>query len=124
MLSRSFGASTFTAFWQYWNPIWGYGLGKYVYAPLQKILPSWTALLITFVVSGALHDIVVMALRQSIAFTITIWFLFLGIGVVASEALGVEFSKQPKMIRVAINLTYLLTCFILMLVTKNTFKLP
>jgi hypothetical protein len=33
MLHRSFGAASFAAFWQYWNPIWGYGLGKYVYTP-------------------------------------------------------------------------------------------
>ena len=35
MLYRSFGAGTYAGFWQYWNPIWGYGLGKYVYAPLN-----------------------------------------------------------------------------------------
>ncbi|MCB0198341.1 MAG: hypothetical protein KDJ65_40755, partial [Anaerolineae bacterium] len=25
MLRRSFGAASFAGFWQYWNPIWGYG---------------------------------------------------------------------------------------------------
>jgi hypothetical protein len=33
MLIRSFGAGTFARFWQYWNPIWGYALGRYIYAP-------------------------------------------------------------------------------------------
>ncbi len=28
MLHRSLGAASFAGFWQYWNPIWGYGLGK------------------------------------------------------------------------------------------------
>lgn len=33
MLYRSFGAASFAACWQYWNPIWGYGLVKYVQCP-------------------------------------------------------------------------------------------
>lgn len=64
MLRRSFGASSFAGFWQYWNPIWGYGLGKYVYSPLQRVLPMAIALITTFVISGALHDLVTMALRR------------------------------------------------------------
>lgn len=28
MLIRSFGAGSFGRFWQYWNPIFDYGLGK------------------------------------------------------------------------------------------------
>lgn len=38
MLQRSFGAASFAGFWQQWNPIWGYGLGRYVYAPLRRVL--------------------------------------------------------------------------------------
>jgi len=45
MLQRSFGAASFAGFWQYWNPIWGYGLGKYVYSPLRRVLPAVIALI-------------------------------------------------------------------------------
>ena len=60
MLARSLGAGSFGEFWRYWNPIWGYGLGKYVFAPLKKALPPALALVATFVVSGALHDLATM----------------------------------------------------------------
>ena len=36
MLHRSFGAGTLAKFWQYWNPIWGYYLGRYIHGPLKK----------------------------------------------------------------------------------------
>ena len=64
MLQRSFGAPSFAGFWQYWNPIWGYGLGKYVYSPLQRVLPAAIALIMTFVVSGGIHDLVTIALQS------------------------------------------------------------
>ncbi len=81
MLRRSFGAQSFAGFWQYWNPIFGYGLGKYVYAPLRTYLPAFIALILTFVICGLGHDLITMALRQEITFLFTPWFFFLGSGV-------------------------------------------
>ena len=124
MLYRSFGAGTFAGFWQYWNPIWGYGLGKYVYAPLQRGLPSWLALILTFVVSGGLHDLVIMALRRSVAFIFIPWFFLLGVGVVAGRALGMDFSNQAWNIRAGINLIYIITCFGVMMIAKYIFAFP
>ncbi len=37
MFIRSFGAGSFARFWQYWNPIFGYGLGKYVYITVTPV---------------------------------------------------------------------------------------
>jgi hypothetical protein len=68
MLYRSFGAASFATFWQYWNPIWSYGLGNYVYSPLRQILPPFAALILTFVISGGIHDLVIMAINRSITF--------------------------------------------------------
>jgi hypothetical protein len=79
MLIRSFGAGSFGQFWQYWNPIFGYGLGKYVFSPLQRFLPSAVALVMTFIVSGGIHDLVTMAIRRSTAFLFTPWFFLLGV---------------------------------------------
>jgi hypothetical protein len=119
MLRRSLGAASFVEFWQYWNPIWGYALGKYVYAPAQQILPRSVAFVITFIVSGSIHDLVTMLVRRAFAFFFTPWFFLLGLGAVLSQALGVNFSKLPLWQRVAVNLLYLVTCLILTLFFKK-----
>ena len=63
MLNRSLGAKSFAAFWQYWNPIWGYYLTYKVFLPAKNIFPAGLALLFTFAVSGALHDLAVMIVK-------------------------------------------------------------
>lgn len=124
MLHRSFGARTFASFWQYWNPIWGYGLGKFVYSPLKQFLPSPISLILTFGISGALHDLATMAVRRSVAFFFTPWFLLLGLGVLLGRALDMDLSKRPWSFRAAINFTYLLICLIGTLIAKRTFGFP
>jgi len=120
MLYRSFGANSFAGFWQYWNPIFGYGLGKYVYAPLQRFLPLWAALIWTFVASGGIHDLVTMAIRRSSAFLFIPWFFLLGVGVVLGRAVKMDLSKYAWMIRACIHLAYILFCLWLTLVFRNT----
>jgi len=119
MLYRSFGASSFAGFWQYWNPIFGYGLGKYVYAPLQRFLPSWGALIMTFVVSGGIHDLVTMAIRRSSAFLFVPWFFLLGVGVVLGRAVKMDSSKRPWLVRAVINFSYIILCLGITLVLRQ-----
>jgi len=107
MLQRSFGAASFATFWQYWNPIWGYGLGKYVYSPMHRVLPAAIALIMTFVVSGGIHDLVIMALRRSLTFIFTPWFFVLAVGVVLGRAAGMDLSSRNLSVRVGINFAYL-----------------
>ena len=107
MLQRSFGATSFAGFWQYWNPIWGYGLGKYVYSPLQRIMPAAMAVIMTFIVSGLIHDLVTMALRGAVTFFFTPWFFILGVGVVLGRAVGMDLSGRSFWMRVSINFAYL-----------------
>jgi len=121
MLYRSLGASSFAGFWQYWNPIWGYGLGKYVYAPLQRVWPSTIALILTFVISGGLHDLATMAIRWSGAFLFTPWFFFLGVGVVLGRAIGMDLSSRPWLVRAGVNLTYIAVCLAVTLMAKRAF---
>ncbi len=64
MMYRSFGAGSFGGFWQYWNPIWGYNLGKFIYSPLKRVLPRAFAVIVTFAISGAVHDLATMAVRR------------------------------------------------------------
>jgi len=92
MLLRSFGTQTFAGFWQHWNPIWGYYLGKYVFVPLRTLFPNHVSVVLTFVVCGLIHDLVIMAVRQDVVFLFTPWFFFLGISVVLGKLLRVDFA--------------------------------
>ncbi len=107
MLRRSFGASTLAGFWRHWNPIWGYELSRFVNQPLNRVLPLSLALVLTFVVSGLIHDAVIMALRGEPAFIFTTWFFFLALGVVADEAFRWNFGGRPWMVRAGLMLAYL-----------------
>lgn len=124
MMQRSFGATSFARFWQHWNPIWGYGLGKYVYSPLQRVLPMVIALIITFVLSGVIHDLVTMALRRSVTFLFTPWFFVLGVGVVIGRAAGMDLSNRSWGFRAGVNLTYLVASLAITLVVKRLLAIP
>ena len=124
MLQRSFGATSFAGFWQYWNPIWGYGLGKYVYSPLQRVLPAVLALIMTFVISGGIHDLVTMALRRSVTFLFTPWFFVLGVGVMVGRVAGMDLSSRSWGIRASINLAYLVIGLAITLMAKRVLAIP
>jgi hypothetical protein len=119
MLARSFGAGTFARFWQYWNPIWGYALGRYVFAPLRKILPPALALILTFTLSGAVHDLAATLVRRAPAFLFTPWFTLMGLAVVAGRAFRLDYGHRPRATRVAINLGIILGCLALTLLAKQ-----
>lgn len=110
MLLRAFGAPTFAGFWRHWNPVFGYALGRYVYTPLQRWLPRAPALVVTFGLCGALHDLVTMAVRGAPAVFFTPWFLLLGIGVLLGRAAHLDTSARPWWARAAVNLAYVGTC--------------
>jgi hypothetical protein len=107
MLRRSFGARSFAGFWQHWNPVFGYYLGTRVFSPLKRILPTRLALVLTFVVNGAIHDAVMIVARQGMAFFFTPWFLVLGTGVVVSNTVGMDLAQQSFTLRTLIHSTYL-----------------
>lgn len=110
MLYHSLGAGSFAKFWQYWNPIWGYALGRFIYAPLQRFLPAMLALILTFTVSGAIHDVATMLVRRAPAFLFTPWFFLMSIAVVIGQFLKIDYSKQSFAIRVMINLAFIFAC--------------
>jgi hypothetical protein len=116
MLHRSLGAGTFAGFWRYWNPVFGYYLGRYVYSPSRSFLPRPAALVVTFVFCGALHDLVTTAVRGSVAFFFTPWFFLMSLGVVLGSAVGLDFSHRPWAVRAGVNLAYIVACLTLTLV--------
>jgi len=110
MLSRSLGAGKFSIFWQYWNPIWGFYLGKYIFKPLKLILPQALSLIITFVVCGFIHDLAIMLLKWKFTLLLTPWFLFMGLSVILSDYAKVNYSKFPWIIRASINIIIITGC--------------
>ena len=119
MLLRSFGAGTFAKFWQYWNPIWGYALGRYVYESLNRFLPASVSLILTFTISGGIHDLATMLVRGAPAFLFMPWFFLMGVVVVFGRLLKLDYSAHPFLIRVAINLSLVVACLMLTLALQH-----
>lgn len=113
MLNRSLGAGKFSIFWQYWNPIWGYYLGKYIFKPLKFIFPAALSLIITFIVCGFIHDIAIMLLNQKFSLFLTPWFLFMGLCVIITDYAKVDYSNFPWLGRASINLLIITGCLFL-----------
>ncbi|WP_193164527.1 MBOAT family O-acyltransferase [Microbulbifer hainanensis] len=107
MLSRSLGAGSFPVFWHYWNPIWGYYLSRNVMKPLGLFLPSWLAVVFTFLVSGALHDLAVSLVKWKVIIFFTPWFALMGITVVLSKHFAISYRSYPWFVRTAINILFI-----------------
>jgi len=103
MLSRSLGAKSFPIFWQYWNPIWGYYLSRNVMKPLNRFLPAWAAIFVTFLVSGAIHDLAVSLFKAQPIFFFTPWFGIMGLVVVASNKFNISYGSFGWPVRASIN---------------------
>lgn len=110
MLSRSLGAGKFSIFWQFWNPIWGYYLGIFIFKPLKLILPQALSLIITFVVCGFIHDLTIMLLKWKFTLLLTPWFLFIGFCVILGDYAKIDYSKFPWITRATINIGIILCC--------------
>ena len=115
MLRRSLGAGSFAGFWRFWNPIWGYYLGLYVFRPANRALPYPLAIVVTFLVSGAIHDLVTTAVRGSPTLLFTPWFFLMSVGLLLGETAHMDLSARPWAFRVVTNLTYIGTCLLLAL---------
>ena len=107
MLSRSFGASSFPVFWHYWNPIWGYYLSRNVMRPVANFLPITLASFITFLVSGALHDIAVSIIKWKTIFFFTPWFGLMGLMVIGSKGVGISYGHVSWPVRALINASFI-----------------
>jgi D-alanyl-lipoteichoic acid acyltransferase DltB (MBOAT superfamily) len=110
MIVCSLGAGTFSKFWRYWNPIWSYYLGKYIFKPLKTVFPVAVSLLLTFTFCGFLHDLVVMFIRWDFVFLLTPWFFLMGLCALIGDFAKIDYSKFPWMVRAVINITIILIC--------------
>lgn len=108
MLRASFFAPRFRNFWQRWNPLWSYFTLYFVYRPLSKILPRRVAGLLTFVVSGFLHDCVAMALTAEVSVVMTVMFSIWGVIVWAEDIFVSQKPLRPVYLRPIYHLACLL----------------
>ncbi len=113
MLKRSLGASSFYLFWQYWNPIWGYYLSRKIMKPLSQFLALWLAIIFTFAVSGALHDLAITLVKLKFTFLFTPWFTLMSFIVLATKKFGISYSEHHWLIRASINISLVAVCLVL-----------
>ena len=105
LLVRPLGAASFSQFWRYWNPVYGYFLSYYAYRPLRLVFPRPVAVLLTFVGCGfVLHDLVGWAVAGHARFPeMTAMFALFGVGVVLSDALRLDLAHYPFTVRAFVN---------------------
>ncbi|WP_394205211.1 acyltransferase [Shewanella waksmanii] len=108
MLNNALGAGSFALFWHYWNPIWGYYLGRYVMQPTNRFLPHSAAVIITFAVSGALHDLAISLVKFNLVWPLTPWFSLMGVWVVLSNYLNIQYHRLAWSYRCSINLSVII----------------
>ena len=115
MLYRALGAGSFAEFWRYWNPIWGYYLARNVMRPLRAYCSVPIATVVTFVVSGALHDFAVMLIKWRVSVFFSCWFSVMGLVVIGTEFAGFQYQHRPWLQRAFINLFFVFLPLLLVL---------
>ena len=113
MMLRSLGAGQFSTFWKYWNPIWSYYLGRYIFKPLKMVFPPALSLILTFIVCGFVHDMVIMLIRWDFVLIFTPWFLIMGVCVVIGDLIRLDYSIFPWIARAIINIAIISGCYFL-----------
>ncbi|MDB2484889.1 acyltransferase [Gammaproteobacteria bacterium] len=112
-LENSFGAESNVLFWKYWNPIWGFYLSKYIYLPLNRHLSKSMSSIVTFGVSGALHDLAIGLLGLGWQYFLTVWFVMMGAFMNISKSLNIRYGSFGFSSRAVINISSIASCFFL-----------
>ncbi len=113
MLKRSLGAGSFHGFWRNWNPIWGYYLSRNVMKPLCQFTPLWLATILTFAVSGALHDVAVSLLKGQVFLFFTPWFVCMSSVVLLSHKWPLNYAHYSLNTRALINGSIIAVCYVI-----------
>jgi len=121
-LQRSLGARNFSAFWNFWNPIFGYYLGKKVFKPIKRKVPVGIAVVLTFVFCGLIHDLVTTLVKRELSLLFTIWFLIMGIVVVISRHINYNLSHKKWIFRALVNLSIITVCLLLTIFLDTIFN--
>lgn len=111
VLVRPLAAPSLAEFWRTWNPIWSYYLSVWCYRPVRRLLPHAVAVMVTFTVSGLVHNLLAALLSHRLNPFVTVWFMLYGVVMVASEALHMDLARLPAPVRILVNLAYLIGCY-------------
>ncbi len=118
-LYRALGAKNFSAFWNFWNPIFGYYLGKKVFKPLKRMFPPSLSVIFTFGFCGVIHDIFTTAIRGNTSLFFTVWFLVISIFVTLCKWIRYDLSSARWGFRAFVNLI-ILSASLLFTIYLNT----
>lgn len=121
-LQRSLGAKSFSAFWNFWNPIFGYYLGTKIFKPLKRIFPIAISLILTFVFCGMVHDLVTTPLRGKLSLFFSVWFFFMGIAVVVTKYIDYDLSGKKWLYRATMNIVIIGFCLLLTVLLNAILK--
>lgn len=121
-LGRSLGAKNLPAFWNFWNPIFGYYLGTKIFKPLKRIFPIALALILTFVFCGVIHDLVTTSFRGKLSLFFSVWFFLMGIVVVIAKYINYDLSKKQWTYRAIANVLIIVFCVLLTILLNKIFK--
>ncbi|SEL40689.1 acyltransferase [Parapedobacter koreensis] len=112
-LYRSLGAKNFSAFWNFWNPVFSYYLGTKIFRPLKMVLPAAVSLLLTFMICGLVHDLVTSLVRGKISLFFAVWFLLMGLVVLVTKKFHYDLSLHNWVFRASVNIIIIGFCFFL-----------
>lgn len=121
-LQRSLGAKNFSAFWNFWNPIFGYYLGIKIFKPLNRILPVAFAVVLTFIFCRIVHDLVTTLFRGKLSLFFSVWFFLMGISVAVTKYIDYDFSKRQWIFRAIANISIIGFCALLTIWLNSIFK--
>jgi hypothetical protein len=88
-------------------------LSKYIYLPLNRYLSKTISSIVTFGVSGALHDLAMGLLGLGWQNFLTIWFVMMGVFMNISKYLDISYSSFGLFIKAVINISSIASCFLL-----------
>lgn len=81
--------------------------------PLSDFLPMWLAIIFTFAVSGALHDLAITLVKWEVTFFFTPWFSLMSLMVLATKKFDVSYSEHHWLVRSLINILLIVICLTL-----------
>jgi len=110
-LYRSLGGKNFSTFWNHWNPIFGYFLGKKVFKPLRRYFSVAISLTLTFIFCGLIHDFVTTLFRGKVSLFFAIWFLYMGLAVLLSRSVKQDLTGKIWLIRAISNIAIIASTF-------------
>jgi hypothetical protein len=110
-------ARSFSEFWRFWNPVYGYVLLFFIYRPLRRHVPRPVAVYLAFLASGfLLHDLPFnlsadLFLGRIGIPAVTLLFALFGALTLVGEALRVDLARFPAWVRAGANLGWLSAAF-------------